>query len=45
MEEFSSAGGIEAFGIFIRDFPGYFGEPDSDVTMISGYNGHGGGGQ
>ncbi len=42
MEEFSSAGGVEAFGIFIRD-PAYFGQPDSDVTMIAGYNGHGGG--
>ena len=42
MEEFSSAGGIEAFGIFIRD-PAYFSQPDSDVTMIAGYNGHGGG--
>ncbi len=40
MEEFSSAGGIEAFGIFIRD-PSYFGEPDSDVTMIADYTGHG----
>ena len=40
MEEFSSAGGIEAFGVFIRD-PSHFGEPDSDVTMIADYTGHG----
>ena len=40
MEEFSSAGGIEAFGIFVRD-PAYFGQSDSDVTMIADYNGHG----
>ena len=40
MEEFSSAGGIEAFGVFIRD-SSHFGEPDSDVTMIADYAGHG----
>jgi len=40
MEEFSSAGGIEAFGVFIRN-PSHFGEPDSDVTMIADYTGHG----
>ncbi|SVA34697.1 uncharacterized protein METZ01_LOCUS87551, partial [marine metagenome] len=40
MEEFSSAGGIEAFGIYLRD-PNYFGEPDSDVVMIADYTGDG----
>jgi|TARA_B110000263_G_scaffold153409_1_gene133175 hypothetical protein len=40
LKEFPSAGGIEAFGIFIRD-SSYFGEPDSDVTMIADYTGHG----
>ena len=34
MEEFSSAGGIEAFGVFIRN-PSHFGEPDSDVISIA----------
>ena len=40
MEEFSAAGGIEAFGIFLRD-PSHFGEPNSDVSMIGDYTGHG----
>ena len=42
MEEFSAAGGIEAFGIYLRD-PSYFGEPDSDVSMIADYTGNGAG--
>ena len=40
MEEFSAAGGIEAFGIYLRD-PSHFGEPDSDVSMIADYTGYG----
>ena len=42
MEEFSAAGGIEAFGIYLRD-PSHFGEPDSDVSMIADYTGTGAG--
>ena len=42
MEEFSAAGGIEAFGIYLRD-PSYFGRPDSDVSMIADYTGKGAG--
>ena len=42
LEEFSAAGGIEAFGIYLRD-PSFFGQPDSDVSMIAGYNGKGSG--
>ena len=36
MEEFSSAGGIEAFGIYLRD-PSHFGKSDSDASMIAEY--------
>ena len=36
MEEFSSAGGIEAFGIYLRD-PSHFGESDSDASMLAEY--------
>jgi len=39
-EEFSSAGNIWAFGVYIRD-SGQFGEPDSDVSMIADYTGEG----
>ncbi|MEC7720672.1 MAG: MMPL family transporter, partial [Candidatus Thermoplasmatota archaeon] len=42
MEEFSAAGGIEAFGIYLRD-PSYFGQPESDVSMIADYTGKGAG--
>ncbi|MBJ32857.1 MAG: hypothetical protein CMB69_02620 [Euryarchaeota archaeon] len=42
MEEFSSAGGIEAFGIYLRD-PSHFGESDSDASMIAEYTGNGAG--
>ena len=42
LEEFSAAGGIEAFGIYLRD-PSYFGQPDSDVSMIADYTGKGAG--
>ena len=37
-EEFTAAGNIWGFGIFVRD-PSYFGEPDSDVGMIAEYRG------
>ena len=40
MEEFSSAGGIEAFGIYLRD-PSHFGKSDSDASMIAEYTGNG----
>ena len=33
-EEFTTAGNIWGFGIFVRD-PSHFGEPDSAVTMIT----------
>ena len=39
MDEFSAAGGIEAFGIYLRD-PSHFGEPNSDVSMIADYTGN-----
>ena len=39
MDEFSAAGGIEAFGIYLRD-PSHFGEPVSDVSMIADYTGN-----
>ena len=39
-EEFTAAGNIWGFGIFVRD-PSYFGDPDSDVTMIADYPGKG----
>ena len=39
-KEFSSAGNIWAFGVYIRD-SGQFGEPDSDVSMIADYTGEG----
>ena len=39
-EEFTAAGNIWGFGIFVRD-PSYFGEPDSDVEMIAEYRGGG----
>ena len=42
MEEFSAAGGIEAFGIYLRD-PSHFGESDSDASMIAEYTGNGAG--
>ena len=42
MEEFSAAGGIEAFGIYLRD-PSPFGESDSDASMIAEYTGNGAG--
>ena len=41
-EEFTAAGNIWGFGIFVRN-PEYFGEPDSDVTMIADFTGIGGG--
>ncbi|RJU87727.1 MAG: hypothetical protein DWB89_01000 [Candidatus Poseidoniales archaeon] len=41
-EEFTAAGNIWGFGIFVRN-PEYFGEPDSDVTMIADFSGIGGG--
>ena len=40
MEEFSAAGGIEAFGIYLRD-PSHFGKSDSDASMIAEYTGNG----
>jgi len=42
MQEFSAAGGIEAFGIYLRD-PSHFGESDSDTSMIADYSGNGAG--
>ena len=39
-EEFTAAGNIWGFGIFVRD-PNYFGDPGSDVMMISEYPGEG----
>ena len=42
MEEFSAAGGIEAFGIYLRD-PSHFGKSDSDASMIAEYTGNGAG--
>ena len=41
-EEFTAAGNIWGFGIFVRN-PEYFDEPDSDVTMIADFPGIGGG--
>ena len=41
-EEFTAAGNIWGFGIFVRN-PEYFGEPESDVTMIADYPGAKGG--
>tara|TARA_B110000263_G_scaffold63495_1_gene54717 strand:- start:11117 stop:14395 length:3279 start_codon:yes stop_codon:yes gene_type:complete len=41
-EEFTTAGNIWGFGIFVRD-PSHFGEPDSDVTMIAKFPGVKGG--
>ena len=41
-EEFTAAGNIWGFGIFVRD-PEYFGEPESDVTMIADFTGVKGG--
>jgi len=41
-EEFTAAGNIWGFGIFVRN-PEYFGEPDSDVTMIADFPGVKGG--
>ena len=37
-EEFTAAGNIWGFGIFVRD-EGDFGRPNSDVTMIADYTG------
>ena len=42
MQEFSAAGGMEAFGIYLRD-PSHFGESDSDASMIADYSGNGAG--
>lgn len=39
-EEFTAAGNIWGFGIFVRD-PSHFGQPDSDVKMIADYPGQG----
>ena len=39
-EEFTAAGNIWGFGIFVRD-PTYFGDPESDVMMIAEYPGEG----
>ena len=39
-EEFTAAGNIWGFGIFVRD-PAYFGDSESDVTMIAEYPGEG----
>ncbi|MBR79333.1 MAG: hypothetical protein CMA88_00890 [Euryarchaeota archaeon] len=39
-EEFTAAGNIWGFGIFVRD-PSHFGDPNSDVTMIADYPGKG----
>ena len=41
-DEFTAAGNIWGFGIFVRD-PAYIGDPDSDVDMIAEYPGVGGG--
>ena len=41
-DEFTAAGNIWGFGIFVRD-PAYVGDPDSDVDMIAEYPGVGGG--
>ena len=41
-EEFTAAGNIWGFGIFVRG-PSHFGEPDSDVTMIAEFPGVKGG--
>ena len=41
-EEFTAAGNIWGFGIFVRN-PEYFGEPESDVTMIADFTGVKGG--
>ncbi len=41
-EEFTAAGNIWGFGIFVRN-PEYFGESNSDVTMIADFSGIGGG--
>ena len=41
-EEFTAAGNIWGFGIFVRN-PEYFGEPESDVTMIVDFPGVKGG--
>ncbi|MEE2629275.1 MAG: hypothetical protein VX492_00260, partial [Candidatus Thermoplasmatota archaeon] len=37
-EEFTAAGNIWGFGVFVRE-PGYFGEENSDVSMIASYPG------
>ena len=37
-EEFTAAGNIWGFGVFVRE-PGFFGENDSDVSMIAHYPG------
>ena len=37
-EEFTAAGNIWGFGVFVRE-PGFFGENDSDVSMIAQYPG------
>ena len=39
-EEFTAAGNIWGFGIFVRE-PIHFGDPNSDVTMIAEYPGRG----
>ena len=41
-EEFTAAGNIWGFGIFVRN-PEHFGEPESDVTMIADFPGVKGG--
>ena len=41
-EEFTAAGNIWGFGIFVRN-PDHFGEPESDVTMIADFPGVKGG--
>ena len=41
-DEFTAAGNIWGFGIFVRD-PAFVGDPDSDVDMIAEYPGVGGG--
>ena len=43
-DEFTAAGNIWGFGIFVRD-PAYVGYPDSDVDMIAEYPGVGGASQ
>ena len=35
-DEFTAAGNISGFGIFVRD-PSFFGDPESDVDMIADY--------